>query len=92
MINKDSLNYYIDSSFHTRGQTPIKIETKKVSQYVDDACKDKGEILRKLRKINYNKFFGNNFQTAKIDKNFEGIDNQGKANIIGNVIDLLFYD
>lgn len=90
MINPDSINYYIESSFQTRGQTPLKEEAKK--SYVDAACQDKTTILKKLRKINYNQFFSNRFQTASIDEKFEGIDNHGKAKLIGNVVDLLFYD
>jgi hypothetical protein len=59
---------------------------------VEDACSDKVEMLTKLRRINYNKYFSNQFKTKQIDKNFEGVDNKGKAKIIGNLIDLLFYD
>lgn len=49
-------------------------------------------MLKKLRKINYNQFFSSRFQTATIDSNFQEVDNPGKAKLIGNVIDLLFYD
>ena len=35
--------------------------------------KDKDKMLRKLRKINYSDFFGNNFKTVKIDKNLKDL-------------------
>lgn len=63
-----------------------------VSQYVDTVCNDKPKILRKLRKINYNRFFGNQFEVASIDENFEGSQNQEKVKIIRNVIDLFNYN
>jgi hypothetical protein len=48
--------------------------------------------MSKLKKINYNQFFSNRFQTFNIDRNLEGVDNNGKAKLIGNVIELLFCD
>jgi hypothetical protein len=64
LFNESTLQYYIESSFQTRGQTPQKQVKRNVSQYVDTVCKDKPSILRKLRKINYNRFFGNQFEVA----------------------------
>ena len=60
--------------------------------YVDEICNNKDKILRKLRKIGYNQYFGNNFQVNRIDENFKDLEIKEKAKIIGNVIDLLFYD
>ena len=60
--------------------------------YVDEICNNKDKILKKLRKIGYNQFFANNFQVSRIDENFKDLENQEKAKIIGNVIDLLNYD
>ena len=48
-------------------------------------------MLTKLSKMNYGKFFGSDFKTSQIDKDFEGIQNSDKAKIITNVIDLMFY-
>jgi hypothetical protein len=41
--------------------------------YVDDMCNNKDKILRKLRKIGYNQFFGNNFKASRIDENFKDL-------------------
>lgn len=61
LINEESLQYYIDSSFRTRGQTPLKNARWKTAFYVDEVCADKKKIMKKLTKINYNDYFGNNF-------------------------------
>ena len=62
LINEESLQYFIQSSFKTRGQTPLKNSRWKTAFYIDEVCSDKQKIMRKLRKINYKDFFSNNFQ------------------------------
>ncbi len=55
-------------------------------------CADKPRIMKKLRKINYNDIFGNNFSAQKIDQHFKNLENQEKVKVIGNVMDYLFQD
>ena len=66
-----------------RGGTPNKGKGPpgrwKTAFYVDEICNDKEKILRKLRKIGYNYYFANNFQVARIDKNFKDLENKEKA-------------
>ena len=67
LINEESIQYYIQSNFKTRGSTPMKNSRWKTAFYIDEVCSDKQKILRKLRKIKYADFFAESFQVTKID-------------------------
>jgi hypothetical protein len=84
------MKYFIEKSFRTRGETPLRNSRWKTAFYVDEVCSDKQRIMRKLRKIKYNDFFGNDFKLEKIDSQFTDLQNKDKAKVIDNVIDLLF--
>jgi hypothetical protein len=84
------LSYFIESSFKTRGTTPLKNSRWKTAFYIDEVCSDKQKILRKLRKIKYNDFFSGNFAIQRIDSQFKDLENKEKVKVIDNVIDLLF--
>lgn len=62
----------------------------KTAFYVDEVCSDKHKIMRKLRKINYNEYFANNFSVTKIDPQFKDLENKEKVKVIDNVIEFLF--
>jgi hypothetical protein len=48
--------------------------------------------MKKLRKLDYNSFFRNDFQLQKIDKEFKDLENKEKVRVLGSIIDLLYVD
>lgn len=61
LFNDESLSYFIQANFKTRGATPMKNTRWKTAFYVDEVCADKPKIMKKLRKIKYAEYFGSNF-------------------------------
>ena len=90
LFNDESLSYFIQANFKTRGTTPMKNSRWKTAFYVDEVCSDKSKIMKKLRKIKYGEYFGSNFTVQKIDTQFKDLENQEKVKVMDNVIDFLF--
>ena len=61
LINDDTMHYYIESSFQTRGYTPLKPGKR---SYCDSLCQDRDKLLTKLSRINYGHYFASDFKAS----------------------------
>ena len=89
LINEDTMHYYIESSFHTRGYTPLKQGKR---SYCETLCQDRATLLKKLSCINYGHYFAQDFKASEIDSKLEGIKTSEKAKLLKNVIDVMFHE